>query len=189
MLFELQKLAQCRLIYEGSVQDPIHCVKKSSHTTVSNLPHGYPFYVQGRSTSRFTKHPPSFYMDQVPRSGKYIVLIHLYAHFTTLHTHTYGLHVRQAARGVRDLLSRNPSVKVVIRGPHAFLWNMNRLHILGDYHGERSFRIFRQEFRDLVDRVIFLNVWDMTVANKNENIHPEANPEIVRLFLGHVCPA
>ena len=120
------------------------------------------------------------------------MLIHLYLHFAFVHTHTFGAHVREVARGVRDLLLRNPSVKVAIRGPHALIWDAavyRKIHIQGDYYGEACLRIFRQEFRDLLDRVFYLNVWDMTIANQNNDLHPGPIREITKLFLGHVCPA
>ena len=190
MLRGLRSITNCTETHEGAIQDPAHCLKASSNTRISWYPHGHPYYSMKSWASRFTKHPPSFYLDSVPIAGRYVVVIHLYLHLSFLHTHTYGLHVRQAARGVRDLLSRNPSVKVLVRGPHAFIWDSyRRIHVLGDYYGEACFRIFRQEFADLVDRVVYLNVWDMTVANENNDLHPAANPEILRLFLGHVCPA
>ena len=189
MLNITQNITKCHIRFEGNEHDPIHCVKPASNTRVSWFPHGHPFFTELSWTNRFTKHPPSFYMDQIPSTGNYIVVLHLYLHFAFDHTHTYGLHVREAARGVRDLLSRNPSAKVVIRGPHALIWSHGRRHIFGDYHGERSLHIFTLEFQDLVDRVVFLNTWDMTIADQNMGIHPEANREMTRLLFGHVCPA
>nr|KAG5703239.1 hypothetical protein BaRGS_034150 [Batillaria attramentaria] len=41
----------------------------------------------------------SFFLDQIPATGKYIIMIHLYSHFFNVHPGIYAYHVRDAARG------------------------------------------------------------------------------------------
>lgn len=168
--------------------DIIYCGMASQRANVTWYPHSYPFFVRVTWTWRFSKHSPRFYMDAIPSTGRTVVLLHLYAHFLVHHSYIVGLHVRDAAQGVRDLLSRNPSARVLVQGPHA-LAGAEKM-IIGDHHAERSRRILRQEFQDLMDRVTFLDTWDMTVANENKDVHPHPRTvwEITRMFLGHVCP-
>ena len=59
----------------------------------------------------------------------------------------------------------------------------------GDFHAERCLRVLREEFRDLRERVVLLNPWDMTVANENLEVHPERYVllTLCRMVLAHVC--
>ena len=198
--------------------DPMRCDKESQRARVHWYPHSHPFFTRVAWTSRFTKHSPRSYMaaiDHPARSNRdnttiaggaaatttnttttttmagprIVVLLHLYAHFLVHHSYTFGLHVRDAARGVRALLARHPSALVLVRGPHALTGSTEKM-VIGDQHAERARRLVRQEFRGLGHRVMLLDVWDMTVGNENQGVHPDMRTQraIVRLFLGHVCP-
>ncbi|XP_025108730.1 NXPE family member 1-like [Pomacea canaliculata] len=146
-------------------------------------PHAYPFHNSAPWNFRLVKHSASFYLDRIPSRGNYVILIHLYLHFQFHHSHLFMLHVRDAVRGVRDLLARNPAAKVVVRGPHAWL------PVSGDWHGLRVRRLLREEFRRLEDKVVYLDFWDMTVACENLLSHPDQYVlnTMTRIFLGHVC--
>ena len=109
-------------------------------------------------------------------------------HYAREHTSVLALHVRDTARAVRDLLQRNPDVKVFIRGPHFI--GVSKYCVTCDWLSERLLRILRHEFRDLRDHVVLLNTWDMTVALENCEAHPDPGvvDAIIRMVLAHVCP-
>ena len=194
-----QTAAECRRVPDpdldpdldleaGGLHEPLH-LRCSGGTYLSWFPHAYPFFsgVRGWTDAR-AKYAPSHVMDRIPAgSGSYVIVIHLYMHFSQAHTAVYALHARDTARAVRRVLDRNPGVRVFIRGPHAVGGNMYCL--AGDYHAERCLRVLREEFRGLRDRVFFLNTWDMTVANENYDIHPslETVKAVTRLMLSNVC--
>lgn len=196
ILLALNQTAQpgCRKVpdhrdpdHKGGRHEPLH-LRCPGRLLLSWFPHAYPFFsgVHSWSDARLNR-APSYVMDRIPSSGSYIIVIHLYIHFSQAHTAVYVLHVRDTARAVKRLLRRKPDVKVFIRGPHAVGGNMYCL--TGDYHAERCLRVLRHEFRELRDRVFFLNAWDMTVANENSDIHPswETVKAITRLMLSNVC--
>ncbi|KAK7491976.1 hypothetical protein BaRGS_00016822 [Batillaria attramentaria] len=130
----------------------------------------------------------SFFLDQIPATGNYVIMIHLYSHFFNVHPGIYAYHVRDAARGVRRLLDRNPLAKVFIRGPHAF--GGDGFQIYSDSHAHRCLQITKSEFRPLLSRIVLLNAWDMTVAINNRDLHPPSYVvrSLIGLMLGHVCP-
>ncbi|XP_070189113.1 NXPE family member 3-like [Littorina saxatilis] len=168
---------------------PFHYDCPHSNTSVSWYPHAYPFFSgSGQWSDVRVKQAPSVVLDKLPSTGKYVILIHLFIHFSPLHISIYAHHVRNTARAVRDLLARNPKVKVFVRGPHAVLGG--RFQLSSDMFTEQCIRVLKHEFRHLRDHVIFLNTWDMTIANENVGIHPKMSvvTTLSRLMLAHVCP-
>ena len=150
---------------------PLHYDCARHGLRLSWFPHAYPFYTgQGMWSDNLAKHSPSHVLRGLPSSGKYVILIHLYLHFSLQPTSVYVRHVRDAARAVRDLLARNSQVTVFVRGPHALCGD--RYGLTGDFHAERCARVLGREFRGLRDRVVFLNAWDMTVALESCDLHP-----------------
>ncbi|KAL8613146.1 hypothetical protein ACOMHN_042955 [Nucella lapillus] len=177
-----------RSYHPNMLHVPRHFRCAQDNIILSWYPHAYPFYTgYGRWSDRKVKDSLRHILSRVPSKGKYVILMHLLVHFSQVHTYVYVQHVRDAARGVRELLHRNPEVKVIIRGPHAL--GGSAFCLFSDFHTERCFRVLRQEFRDLRDRVVLLNPWDMTVAVGNCDIHPsqEVLHAVRGLILQHVC--
>ncbi|XP_076444358.1 NXPE family member 3-like [Babylonia areolata] len=146
-----------------------HC--PSQKLWISWYPHAYPLYSgQHKWSDVKVKNAPHRILDTLPATGKYVIAIHLFAHFSQVHSHMYMRHTRETARAVRALIKRNPSVKVFIRGPHAMVGKLYTLQ--ADMFPARCLCVLRQEFRDLKNHVVLLNMLEMTVANENCPVHP-----------------
>lgn len=164
------------------------CPQHNIH--LSWYPHAYPFYTgSGQWSDSRVKHAPSDILDKLPSSGRYVVAIHLFMHFSREHTAILALHVKDTARAVRDLLKRNPGVKVFIIGPHFI--GMNAYCVTCDLVVERGLRMVHHEFRELRDHVFLLNTWDMTVALENCEVHPDSSlaGTVAQMILAYVCPS
>ena len=194
MLTHLESSLQCRELPDplrSRHNHPLH-VPCTYHCPQTNLtltfrPHAYPFFSGRHWSDPRVKHSVGFVLDTLPAAGRHVVLTHLYMHLARVHSNILGAHVREAARAVARLLRRQPGAQVFVRGPHAMGANVYTL--TGDYHAERSFRMLRKEFKDLQDRVVLLNPWDMTMANENFHIHPspEVQAILCRMMLSHLC--
>ena len=82
----------------------------------------------------------------------------------------------------RRLLGENNNVRILVKGPHTF----NNI-LAYKYCMYRS--IVKEAFKDLYDRVVFMEQGDMTIAKNNKYIHPDIGivREAVRQLLGFIC--
>lgn len=58
-----------------------------------------------------------------------------------------------------------------------------------DYLHIVYYDIWKATFSDIQDKVIYLDVWDLTVGNGNGNVHPEIHTvaDMVNVMLSYVC--
>ena len=57
-------------------------------------------------------------LDSVPSTGRYVVVIHLYLHYSMHHYSVVRSRLRAVRAATDRLLARNPDAMVVLRGPH-----------------------------------------------------------------------
>ena len=196
----LQSVLQCRALpdplrarHPNMLHVPLrYACGPPLNLTLAWVPHAYPFYtgVARWSDSR-VKRSPGAVLDGLSGGrgeGKVLVLLHLFIHFSPLHTAVMARHVRDAARAVRALLRRQPGVRVAVRGPHAVCGDQYCL--AGELHVQRSLRVLRREFGALRGRVLLLDARDMTVALGSCGLHPPRPvvTALLRLLLAHLCP-
>ncbi|GFO05926.1 nxpe family member 3 [Plakobranchus ocellatus] len=127
-------------------------------------------------------------LDEIPATGNYIVVLHMYLHFTTHHYSVYTERIRAMREAVERLLVRNPQAKIVIRGPHAAFKGWTPM-LGGDVQAMLYLSILKKEFKHLYDKILLLDFWDMTVAAESEDFHPEAKvtQQMIRILFAHVC--
>ncbi|XP_069104546.1 NXPE family member 4-like isoform X2 [Argopecten irradians] len=133
-------------------------------------PHELPFY--GGEANRSNIQSVAARLDKIPSKSNAIVLIHWFGHIARCCDHVvFREHVRNAKTALIKLLERSPDVQIFIKGPHL----MKYIHILPPfaYIGMYVEQVLLEEFRDLTDKIIYLEQWDMSVAIENVNIHPE----------------
>lgn len=171
---------------------PHYCYHKQTNTSIHWHPHGLPFHL-GFNTKYASRHnlkPANEYVDEVPNDRNFIVLIHLYLHLTPHHYSVFSSHIRAIRRSVEKLLTRNPRVKVIIRGPHAAS-NFNEWYGIrgGDLAALRFTDIIKKEFNGMYEKIYFLQPWDMTVAIDNAEFHPPGfvNDALMNLVLDFAC--
>ncbi|XP_060068949.1 NXPE family member 4-like [Ylistrum balloti] len=161
---------------------------RPNNVSVSWFPHEHPFfnaqYLLTRSMQSASKR-----LDNIGRHNNSVILIHLWAHHVRTPPHVFRQHVRGISNSVQRLLLRSPKVSIFIKGPHATL--DRKCIIPVDYLKSIHKQIWVDEFRDLQDKVIFLDVWDMTAGSENVYIHPEIKlvSDIVHTFMSYACPS
>ncbi|XP_046568538.1 NXPE family member 3-like isoform X1 [Haliotis rubra] len=178
------KKSKKRNFYAGPTICEAHHTKYNY--TVYLLPHGFPlwFYKANRTITQ----PVFARLDDIPSGSNDIILINLYAHFHFTPIHIYRARVHRTRLAIVNLLKRSPDVKIVIKGPHKYSVPTPKTP-MGGMWGPAYENILKKEFVNLYDQVLYLDVWDMTVAFENEETHP---PDLlvtmmVKVFLGYIC--
>ncbi|XP_067652737.1 NXPE family member 3-like isoform X2 [Haliotis asinina] len=178
------KRTKKRNFYEG----PTIC--EANHPkynyTVYLLPHGFPLWF-AKANRTITK-PVFARLDDIPSGSNDIILINLYAHFHFTPIHIYRARVHRTRIAIENLLKRSPDVTIIIKGPHKFSVRKS-VSPLGGMWGPAYENILKKEFVNLYDQVMYLDVWDMTVAFENEDTHPHdlLVTMMVKVFLGYIC--
>lgn len=115
-----------------------------------------------------------------------IVLVHYYAHFLAYPPARYRERLRSLVASIKRLLEVKPLTKVFVKGSHVSV-NYDVMH---DPHiGLRFNEILEEEFEDIMDKVIYLNTYDISVAHNNENLHPKGNAfrSQIQQFMSYIC--
>ena len=170
-----------------SYERPLECVHAPSGFKMHWNHHAYPFHPGSGLTELSDGKAPHKTIDDIPSSGRFVVCVHLYAHFAFHHHSVFVKHLTAVRDSILRALERNPGIQFVIRGPHMDI--SRRPAILGgDTAAPLLTVITKRLFRGLYDRVAFLQPWDMTVAVWNSNVHPEdwVTGEINEVFLSYL---
>ncbi|KAK3749519.1 hypothetical protein RRG08_043425 [Elysia crispata] len=168
---------------------PLTCRRPDINFTMSWKLHGYPEHPNSNhwaELSDFTSVCER--IDSVPAVGKHIVIIHMYIHFTIHHYSILLNRLKCVKRAIEELLRRNPNARVLIRAPHHAYHGWNPIYG-GDMTVPIYVELLRREFRGLYNRVVFLNLWDMSVAGENTDYHPDEwiDQQMVNFALSHAC--
>ncbi|XP_046567784.1 NXPE family member 3-like [Haliotis rubra] len=147
--------------------------------------HGLPIYFG--EINRGETRPVFVSLDGIPPGSNDILLIHLYAHFQYHHPKVFRTNIRRTVRSLKELLARSPNVSVAIKGPHYFSFRDRKT--LGGMWGPIYNHILKEEFKELYQKVWFLDVWDMTVAQESRDVHPSSSivKSMVNMFVDFVC--
>ncbi|XP_046363439.2 NXPE family member 3-like isoform X1 [Haliotis rufescens] len=178
------KKSKKRNFYQG----PTVC--EAYHTkynyTVYLLPHGFPMWFA--EANKTITQPVFARLDDIPPGSTDIILINLYAHFHFTPIHIYRARVHRTKLAIENLLKRSPGIKIAIKSPHKFSVP-KPVTPLGGMWGPAYENILKKEFVNLYDRVLYLDIWDMTVAFENEEIHPNGAlvNMMLQVFLGFIC--
>ncbi|CAL1531680.1 unnamed protein product [Lymnaea stagnalis] len=168
---------------------PLMCAIRKNNFTLKWFPHSQPFRT---STAEWVDPlhdliPSSLAIDNIPSTGRHIVILGHYLHFVGLHLSAYA----EQMVAIRDALSRafkrNPNVVAIILGPHVLIKDSS--YRLGDSLRGFIITIQRTMFKDLRDQVFYFPVSDLSIAVINREIHPafETRKQINRYLVGLVC--
>ena len=156
---------------------------------IHGLPyHDTPDHWSPRSDSRLHD-----VINSVPDSGRYIVVVHLYTHYSAHHYKVVYDRLQSVRLATESLLRRNPDALVVIKGPHVetaeVKSEMKPIH-LGDMAGPLVRQMMVKVFQGLHDKVLYLDLWDMSIAAENKDIHPAdfVKHAMIDYLLDHICP-
>ncbi|RUS83838.1 hypothetical protein EGW08_008379 [Elysia chlorotica] len=189
----LKDLTSCELDTAGEVKPkwhrPMRCVNAHTKTEIRWRTHAHPFHTGQQDWSdRRDQKAAHEYIDEVPKEGRFLIVVHLYLHFTTELLSVFRAHIRAVRASVQRLLARNRRARVVLRAPHAASQFWPTAYSTDSFAWALTDTI-KAEFAGLYDKVLFLQPWDMTVAAENVGSHPAdyINRAIMNLMLSHLC--
>ena len=150
--------------------------------------HEMPFYGHKMPAYGVTSVPTE--IKQLAKSsipGKDIVIvIHYCAHMQAFSPDLFRFKMRRLANAIKDLLEVKPEANVFIKGPHIYFedyhWFDVRVSLI-----EKD--IIFEEFKDLKNRVVYLDIWSITVAHNSQDIHPknQAFDSQIHQLMSYVC--
>ncbi|KAL0968057.1 hypothetical protein UPYG_G00261750 [Umbra pygmaea] len=118
-----------------------------------------------------------------------VVIISVWAHFTTFPVEVYLRRIRHIQRAVMRLLDRAPETLVVVRSANLRIQNPEMSPIFSDWYSLQMDVVVKAMFRDV--NVFLLDAWEMTVAHHlPQNIHPQPPiiQNMINTILSHLCP-
>ncbi|XP_071114190.1 NXPE family member 4-like [Haliotis cracherodii] len=187
-LFYMIKYLDLQLVTERwktqSWHQPSLATRESHNYSIFWGPHCFPFHNGKAWENLGALKATHSYIDEIPSRSRDIVVIHFYIHFMAYHPDLYRLHVRRTGQSVAELKKRAPDTLVFVKGSHAFYDQGAIIGRTDDIWGGIYDKIIEEEFTKLKDSVIFLNMWDMTVASENEMQHP--NKTIIRAMVNYM---
>ncbi|XP_062399876.1 NXPE family member 3-like [Sardina pilchardus] len=125
-------------------------------------------------------------IDDMAGGPHTVIVLNIFAHFTTFPLSYFAYRVSLIRRAVVDLLRRAPETKVIVKTANTGHKDFYRT----DWLSMQLDQILRETFHD-VGGVYILDVWQMTACHYNtENIHP--GPVIIKnevdILLSFICP-
>ncbi|XP_059159230.1 NXPE family member 3-like [Physella acuta] len=132
---------------------------------------------------------PKFILT-LPKNKKHVLVIHYYLHLIISHLSVLLLRMKSLRIAIEEMLRTNPNVLVGLRGPHVSSWELDHNHAVGgDPLGPQFLEIIREQFRGLEDKVVFLDMWEMSIGIENFDYHPPqyANREMMKFLLSFQC--
>ncbi|XP_063785775.1 NXPE family member 3-like [Pseudophryne corroboree] len=145
--------------------------------------HGLP--VRARKTLLSNIHYETTELAGIGGGPDTVVMLNLWAHFTTFPVRFYIQRLGRLRQAVASLLSRSPQTNVIIKSANT---GPKTIYI-SDWLSLQLDTLMRATFKGMA--VTILDVWDMTSCHYlPDDMHP--GPEVIRnevdLMLSYVCP-
>ncbi|XP_059144724.1 NXPE family member 2-like [Physella acuta] len=163
------------------------CIKPETGLTINVFCHEGPVYTYSQRSDNFTV--PNF-IQKLPKNQKHILIIQYYLHYTASHLAVLSLRMKSLRAAIEKLLEENPIVLIGLRGPHIASLYYNYNHAVGgDPLGPQYIHIIRDRFKGLEDKIVFLDLWEMSIGIENFDYHPPqyANLEMFKFLLSFQC--
>eukprot|EP00058_Branchiostoma_floridae_P015020 XP_002600508.1 hypothetical protein BRAFLDRAFT_119289 [Branchiostoma floridae] len=163
---------------------PHLAINEKRNITVRFRVHGYPLRTGGLNVSHVNFLARE--IDTIHGGPGYVLVISVWAHFTSFHLDIYIERMRAIRAAILRLLSRSPGTLVVLKTANTRT-GVPRLN--SDWYAHVLDRLLRKLFENL--KVVILDVWDLTLAHRNrDEIHPvrDVVRQEVQLLLSFVCP-
>jgi len=113
-----------------------------------------------------------------------IVMANIFAHFQAFRFNIFKDRIDHLAMGIAMLKSQKPKARVLIRGPHLYMGVDARTYMI---YKEMTVDTFTRYH--LIDKVIFLDVWSISIAYDKVKIHPEGDAleDQMTQFMSYIC--
>ncbi|KAK0048516.1 NXPE family member 3 [Biomphalaria pfeifferi] len=164
---------------------PLLCEQENNNISISYLPHTFPFV--GSLGQELPKHhvfSETRLLDSIPNEGKFIIYFHHFMHINSFHLSVLENRLQMIREAVKRLLDRNRHVIFLYQSAHY-------VSVFDSYEYTRHGKFFaefqRRILRGLGERVMFVNVWPMTIAVDNNDVHPPIFADYTKLYTGHIC--
>ena len=152
----------------------------------------------------YKKHELPFYHPHVPPNGitslareidalsqskipgkNLIVLINYNSHLQAFPPDKIRMRLQRIARSLETLMQVKPETRIFLKGPHVHSGG----HNLGLRAALVEMDIIFQEFNHLIDKIIYLDVWSISVAFNNELLHPgkSALSSQIQQLMSYIC--
>lgn len=128
-------------------------------------------------------------LDSVTGGNNTVVIIGVWAHFSTFPVEVYIRRLLNIRRAVVRLLSRAPGTLVVIRTANPKRLTVAESVTTDDYYFFQRDKILRAVFKEV--NVQLLDAWEMTQAHYlAHDLHPPPPiiKNIIDVILSHICP-
>ncbi|KAH9515780.1 hypothetical protein Btru_011990 [Bulinus truncatus] len=166
------------------------CRNTGANINMSFTPHEHPLYQHAYWTDRLGYKGVAEYINAVPSVGNFLIIVHYFLHAMLSHLSVVHSRLQTLKTSIRNLSLRNPDVLFAIRGPHvsSFEWDHNHA-IGGDNLGKFYVQIIQEIFRDLRDKIVYLDGWGMSLALENADYHPTDRipQEMIQTLLSFRC--
>ncbi|XP_059140774.1 NXPE family member 2-like [Physella acuta] len=184
--FTLNYLTQC-IKSEGGWPLKGRCYVPEYNITINLIPHEPPRYSLFRRSDNFTGVPD--FIQTLPANEKHVLIIHYYLHFTPAHLSVLSLRMRKLRTALEVLFAKNPNILVGLRGPHIVSLYYPNHAVGGDPLGPQFLELIRKRLRGLEDKVVFLDLWEMSIGIENLDYHPPQylSREMIKFFLSFQC--
>jgi len=148
------------------------CSHVASNFTLYWTPHGWPFTTSSLSRHYFRSFKTTLDGLQITNQRR-IVVLHFYAHALNYHSHVFYDIINNLKSVVKEFLQTHRQTFVAIKGPHAFSFSKSTDQPLRmpDVYAQVYSQFIYDHFKDLHDRVMYVETLDMTVATEQYHIH------------------
>ena len=187
----IKRMPTCKLI-TGTLarkwHHPLACHDSKNNISIAWEIHGLPYRMGTDWTTRTDYKHVVDTLNEIPATGKYIVVYNPNIHYYYYHHSMVAAQVKAARIAMESALKRTPSIILIVRGPHQA--NKSEPPIFASDCVAPVFeQVIRDEFKNMQDKVFFLSPWDMTIAVKSGDYHPFpfVNDAICDIFLDYVC--
>ena len=115
-----------------------------------------------------------------------IVIVHYGSHLQAFHPSVFRNRLRILAGALLRLLAKKPSTKIFVKGAAPVIvdkyWFDVKIALIFD-------EILHQEFAGLQDRVVYLDVFSIMIANNMELLHPtgQAMDNQIQQLMAYIC--
>ena len=147
---------------------PIITVNKNLNSTMFWYTHGYPFLHPSIANNKGFSKPPHVYLDKLPKGCNDFIIINLFLHFIPYGPDVMQRQAHALVKSIHKLIERSPDVTIAFKGFHAF---HDAVNVFDDFWAYAYEAILREEMTSLLDKVIFLDCWDITLSSENKDIH------------------
>ncbi|XP_066299878.1 NXPE family member 3-like [Branchiostoma lanceolatum] len=164
---------------------PHYAVHKASNLTLRFRVHGPPLRTGGINVTHI-----NYLADEISivRGGPdYVIIITMWAHFTSFHYDIYIQRLRGIRTAILNLLYRKPDTLIVFKTAST---RTGVPRLSSDFFSSQMNKIIRKMFANV--KITILDVWDLTLSHKNEDIiHPKQVivRQEVELLLSYICPS